>query len=176
MRMHACKLSPHASLPISSRTSAEQSLRSAAEIKVLLAAKSMRDALTLPASASPHSRHYTLVDCSMSRLSVRPAGPISTLLQHLRDQVSEGGSSTASTSSRHTSRNTSLAGSEAATSAAAAAVAAAVAAQGTGRQGTGGGELNLGGKGLTDIPTEVWQVRAHAFVNQTLLLLLFSAL
>lgn len=88
------------------------------------------------------------------------AGPISALLQHLRDQVSEGGNSNSS-SSRHPSRSKSTAGSAAATSAAAAAVAAAVAADTAVRRGTGGGggELNLSGKGLSSIPAEVWQVR-----------------
>eukprot|EP00878_Enallax_costatus_P026031 GHUV01027903.1.p1 GENE.GHUV01027903.1~~GHUV01027903.1.p1 ORF type:complete len:599 (+),score=189.93 GHUV01027903.1:562-2358(+) len=89
------------------------------------------------------------------------SGPVSTLLQHLRDQVSDGGSSTASGSSRRTSRNSSMAGSEAATSAAAAAVAAAIAAETTGGRGTsGGGELSLSGKGLSNIPAEVWQSAA----------------
>lgn len=87
------------------------------------------------------------------------AGPISALLQHLRDQVSEGGSSTGG-SSLHSSRSNSTAGSVAATTAAAAAVAAAVAADSTAHRssGGGGGELSLCGKGLTTIPDEVWQV------------------
>uniref|UniRef100_A0A383W029 Leucine-rich repeat-containing N-terminal plant-type domain-containing protein n=1 Tax=Tetradesmus obliquus TaxID=3088 RepID=A0A383W029_TETOB len=93
------------------------------------------------------------------------SGPISALLQHLRDQLPEQASNTGgSTLSRHGSQNGSAAATSAAAAAAVAAAAAAAAADRPPRAGAsasgGAGELILKGKGLTSIPAEVWQSAA----------------